>query len=78
MATKKPKAPEKGDITIQDSHFNYTNNTAANEHTRAAIEALSRASERHAEALIAIANALKGGDVNGGHCIYLHDIKGGA
>lgn len=42
-----------------------------NEFTYKAIEALAKASETHAEALIAMANALRGGNATMGHAIYI-------
>mgnify|MGYP000891961986 CR=1 FL=1 len=76
MSTKKKPAksstPDIPAIAITNCNITSNNSTAANEHTRAAIEALARASERHAEALIAIANALKGGDINtSGHGMFI-------
>lgn len=48
-----------------------TNTSAANEHTRSAIEALARAAEANARALSDIANALKGAPATMGHAIYI-------
>lgn len=74
MSTKKkPAKASAPDVTITNCTVTSNNSTAANEHTRAAVEALARASERHAEAVIAIANALKGGDITtSGHGLYIH------
>jgi hypothetical protein len=54
MAAKKQPST----YTIQNC--NITNTSAANEHTRVAVEALSKAAQANAEAILAIANALKG------------------
>lgn len=53
MTTRKP--PERG-ATIRDCSV--TVNTSANEHTRAAVEALARAAEENARAIAAIARAM--------------------
>lgn len=61
MAAKK-KAPQAAapapSTTIQNCSI--VNTSAANEHTRAAIEALAAAAKANAEAITAIANGLKG------------------
>jgi ferric-dicitrate binding protein FerR (iron transport regulator) len=54
VPAKKPSAPT--GTTLNNCHI--TTNTAANEHTRAAVEALAAASEAHARALEAAARAL--------------------
>jgi hypothetical protein len=59
MATKKqPQAAPAPSTTIQ--HCSIVNTSAANEHTRAAVEALAAAAKANAEAIMAIANGLKG------------------
>jgi hypothetical protein len=47
-----------GPMTIRD--VSIVNNSAANEHTRAAVEALAAAVKANAEAIAEIARALKG------------------
>ena len=54
MATKKQPS------TTTIENCNFTNTSAANEHTRAAVEALAMAVTENARAIQAIANALKG------------------
>jgi hypothetical protein len=59
MATKKPTPPAPApSTTIQNCSI--VNTSAANEHTRAAVEALAAAAKANAEAISAIANGLKG------------------
>ena len=59
MSTKKvTKAAPSHRTTIQNC--NIVNTSAANEHTRAAVEALAGAAKANAEAIEAIANGLKG------------------
>ncbi len=59
MATeKKPQAAPAPSTTIQNCSI--LNTSAANEHTRAAVEALAAAAKANAEAITAIANGLKG------------------
>lgn len=48
---------------IQDVHID--NHTAANEHTRAAVEALASAATANARAIEAIARAMQGGSAVG-------------
>jgi hypothetical protein len=70
MATKKKpvQAPVSGN-TIQNCHI--VNTSAANEHTRAAVEALAAAAKSNAEAITAIANALKGSPATMDYGIYV-------
>ena len=42
----------------------FTNDTSANKHTRAAVEALADAVRANAEAIAQIAKALQGGSIN--------------
>lgn len=56
---------ERKKATYSVSHCTVTNNSAANEHTRASVVALSEAIKANAEAVIATANALKGGPAMG-------------
>jgi hypothetical protein len=59
MSTKKQaQAAQPNKTTIQN--VSIVNTSAANEHTRAAVEALSAAAKANAEAITAIANGLKG------------------
>ena len=59
MGTKKVTQPPP--ITV--SHCSVTNTTApANEHTRAAVEALALAAKANADAIAEIAKALRGAD----------------
>ena len=51
-----------------------TNTSSANEHTRAAVEALARAAEANAEAIRAIAESLKGSPANINHGIHISGI----
>jgi hypothetical protein len=52
-----------------------TNTSAANEHTRAAIEALAAAAKANAEAISAIANGLKGSPATMDYGIFLGSPK---
>lgn len=56
----KPAATPSPAPTYTIQHCSVTNSSAANEHTRAAVEALARAAEANARAIEAIANGLKG------------------
>ena len=61
MTTKKKPQPVPAPLPtthIQDCSI--VNTSAANKHTRAAVEALSAAAKANAEAISAIANSLKG------------------
>lgn len=63
MATKKP-TPEAVALAAPSysvSNCTVTNNSSANEHTRAAVEALANAVAENARAITAIAQALEGG-----------------
>lgn len=51
-STKKPTQP------LMITNCQFTNNSAANEHTRAAVEALAAAAKANAEAIEAIAEAM--------------------
>ena len=55
---KKPQVVPSAGTIIQNCSF--VNTSAANEHTRAAVEALAAAAKANAEAITAIANSLKG------------------
>lgn len=59
---KTPEVPKPG-TAITNSHITVYN--AANEHTRAAVEALAHAASENARAIAAIAGALKGGEAVG-------------
>ena len=60
----KPKKPANASQDPQPRYHvegcTFTNTSAANEHTRAAVEALAAAAKANAEAIAAIASALKG------------------
>lgn len=59
--TRKAKNPAiKPTSTYNIENCTFTNTSAANEHTRAAIEALANAAKANAEAIGKIADALKG------------------
>jgi seryl-tRNA(Sec) selenium transferase len=58
-AKKQPAAPAAPTYTVTDCTI--TNNSSANEHTRAAVEALANAVAENARAITAIAQALQGG-----------------
>ncbi len=58
---KAKKKDEKPTISISDVSITTEVKTEANEHTRAAVEALARAAEANANAIAEIAKALKGG-----------------
>ncbi len=58
MSTKKQVQAAQPKTTLQN--ISIVNTSAANEHTRAAVEALSAAAKANAEAIAAIANGLKG------------------
>lgn len=66
---KKPQAAPVAGATIQNCHI--VNTSAANEHTRAAVEALAAAAKANAEAITAIANGLKGSPATMDYGIYL-------
>lgn len=72
MAAKK-KAPQAAALapstTIQNCSI--VNTSAANEHTRAAVEALAAAAKANAEAITAIANGLKGSPATMEHGIHI-------
>ena len=63
MATKKPTpeavAPAAPSYTV--TNCTITNDSSANEHTRAAVEALANAIAENARAITAVAHALEGG-----------------
>ena len=63
MATKKPtpKAVAPAAPSYSVSNCTITNNSSANEHTRAAVEALANAVAENARAITATAQALQGG-----------------
>ena len=71
MSTKaKPAAaPARAPVTIENCIV--TNTSSANEHTRAAVEALAAAAKANAEAITAIANGLKGAPATMEYGIYL-------
>lgn len=52
-----------------------TNTSAANEHTRAAVEALANACGKNADALAEIARALKGGNATMNAGIHIGDER---
>ena len=60
MATTKP-SPKAVAPSYSVSNCTITNNSSANEHTRAAVEALANAVAENARAITAIAQALEGG-----------------
>jgi seryl-tRNA(Sec) selenium transferase len=60
METTKP-TPEDVAPIYNVSDCTVTNNSSANEHTRAAVEALANAVTENARAITAIAQALEGG-----------------
>jgi len=66
-AKKTPVQPATGN-TI--SNCNFESHSAANEHTRASVEALAAAAEANAEAISQIAKALQGGPTYG---LYLEN-----
>ena len=59
MTTKSPAASTVPTYSV--SNCTITNNTSANEHTRAAVESLANAAAENARAIAAIARALEGG-----------------
>jgi seryl-tRNA(Sec) selenium transferase len=63
MATKKttPEVVAPAAPSYSVSNCTVTNNSSANEHTRAAVEALANAVAENARAVTAIAQALQGG-----------------
>ena len=63
MATKKttPEVVAPAAPSYSASNCTITNNSSANEHTRAAVEALANAVAENARAITAIAQALEGG-----------------
>jgi hypothetical protein len=64
---------KKPTYTVQNCTI--TNTSAANEHTRAAVEALAAAAKANAEAISRIADALKGSPatIENGICIKSND-----
>lgn len=67
----KEREPRAG-MTVQNCTI--TNTSAANEHTRAAVEALAHAVSENARALIAIADALKGSPAHMEHGMHISGI----
>jgi hypothetical protein len=53
------------------SHCTFTNSSAANEHTRAAVVALADAIKSNADAIIATANALRGSPATMGTGLHI-------
>lgn len=78
MPAKKtaPPAPTVHNTGAHIENVNITNSSAANEHTRAAVEALAKAAEANARAISDIASGLKGSPASIGNGIYLSDLKG--
>lgn len=73
MVTKKPTAPAAPTAPTNSTvvqNCSIVNTSAANEHTRAAVEALARAAEANAKAISDIAQGLKGSPANMEHGIY--------
>jgi hypothetical protein len=60
MTAKKTKAAPAPAPSTTIQNCSIVNTSAANEHTRAAVEALAAAAKANAEAISAIANGLKG------------------
>lgn len=69
MTTTKKRTATQPATNISDCNF--TNTSAANEHTRAAVEALANAAARNADAIAEIARALKGGNASTGTFISI-------
>lgn len=63
MSSKKPSKSVSPKYGFRDCDISTVNNSAANEHTRAAIEALAAAAKANAEAIAAIADGLKGSPI---------------
>lgn len=72
MSTTKKQPARVAHVTVRNCTI--TNSSAANEHTRAAVEALSAAAKANAEAINAIANALKGSPATIEHGIHLSNL----
>lgn len=66
--SKAEKKPQAG-MTVQNCTI--TNTSAANEHTRAAVEALAQAAGENARAIAAIAVALKGSPAHMEHGMHI-------
>ena len=73
MTAKKKATTSAPSTTIQNCSI--VNTSAANEHTRAAVEALAAAAKANAEAISAIANGLKGSPASLGYGIMIGDSK---
>jgi hypothetical protein len=70
MAAKKPTTPAPTPVTTIEN-CSIVNTSAANEHTRAAVEALAAAAKANAEAITSIANGLKGSPATMGYGINI-------
>ena len=76
MATsKKPVAAPLPPVYNSITNCTITNTSAANEHTRAAIEALADAAKANAEAISAIAKGLTGSSAHMGSGITIGSNK---
>jgi hypothetical protein len=73
MATKPKPTEDKRQAIIQNCSI--VNTSAANEHTRAAVEALAHAAKANADAIAAIADGLKGSPATMDHGIYLSNVN---
>jgi hypothetical protein len=82
MKPKSTKAPESAKPTSTTApasepgtviqHCSFVNTSAANEHTRYAVEALAAAAKANADAITAIANCLKGSPATMGVGTRIH------
>jgi hypothetical protein len=71
MATKKPASAPAPSYTVKDCSF--VNTSAANEHTRAAVEALAAAAKANADAIAEIAKSLQGSPATMGAGLRIGD-----
>jgi lipopolysaccharide biosynthesis regulator YciM len=77
MAKASAKTPVKPGIEISNVHIQNTVTAEANDHTRAAVEALANAVAANAEAITAIAQILKPAPAQLGPGIHLQEVGNG-
>lgn len=77
MAKATTNPPVKPGIEISNVHIQNTVTAEANEHTRAAVEALANAVVANAEAITAIAQILKPPPALFGSGIHLQEVSNG-
>jgi hypothetical protein len=73
MTTRKPAAAPIGAVI---ENVSIVNSSAANEHTRAAVEALAGAAKANADAIAEIARGLMGSPATMQYGIHLSNVNG--